>query len=300
MKSFIPVSDLGNDLILHIGPPKTGSSSLQRVLNKRRKQLLDMNICSPDLPAKERNKFALSICKNPSLLHFEPRSIARQKIIISAESMSSAVANESFFELIQYFERESLINTIQVVYVKKSFKRISYSEFNQNCFQASHPSASPTIKSQRIEAIKELISTGNLRRRSQLKVVKNILHKGLNMVVLDLKGNKDVVSLFFFDFLKLNPKSLKLPSVYYNVSQTEEREAQVLGFIEQVLTDITPNNQYESIRLSNALSCLSAENPSFEQLLDILSTESFTKQVNLEEEQFYTLISQGLQNLTIH
>ena len=120
------------------------------------------------------------------------------------------------------------------------------------------------------------------------------------MVVLDLKGNKDVVSLFFFDFLKLNPKSLKLPSVYYNVSQTEEREAQVLGFIEQVLTDITPNNQYESIRLSNALSCLSADKPSFEHLLDILSTEEFTKKVNLEEEQFYTLISQGLQNLTIH
>ena len=45
---------------------------------------------------------------------------------------------------------------------------------------------------------------------------------------------------------------------------------------------------------------LSADNPSFEQLLDILSTEEFTKKVNLEEEQFYTLISQGLQNLTIH
>ena len=152
MKSFIPVSDLGNDLILHIGPPKTGSSSLQRVINKRRKQLLDMNICSPDLPAKERNEFALSICKNPSLLHFEPRSIARQKIIISAESMSSAVANESFFELIQYFERESLINTIQVVYVKKSFKEFLIQSLIKIVFKP-HLLLHPQLN-QRIEAIK--------------------------------------------------------------------------------------------------------------------------------------------------
>ena len=300
MNFVIPVSDLGNDLILHIGPPKTGSSSLQRVLNSRRKKLLEMNICSPDMPAKERNKYAVSICKNPGLLVLEPRSIERQKLIISAESMSGAIADDSFFELIRHCKSQGLIQKIQVVYVKKSFKRIIYSEFNQSCFHASSPSAALGIKIKSIEAIKEFICNGRLRSRSQTNILNKLIQNNLDIVVLDLKAEKDVNALFFDKFLGLASESLKLRNIYANITETREREAQVLEFIEDVLNTISPKDEYESTRLGKAFSCLRDEKPSYKHLIDALVTTEFHRKVQRQEDQYHSLISKNQGNIVVY
>ena len=299
MSCIIPVSSFSNHLILHIGPPKTGSSSLQRVLNKRRKELLDMNICSPDIPSKERNKFALSICENPSLLHFEPRSIVSQKIIISAESMASSVSNGSIFNLIRHCSDSNLIHKIDIVYVKKPFQRVAFSEFNQRIFRAASQSIDPLIKQWTIDLISEFVCTGYLRRRSQLEIVEKILISNNSLVVLDLKNRKDVNRLFFLKYLKLNPKLLRLPRLYANESQTQERESLVLEFINNVLTQISPMSELERKRLDIAHACLNSTNASYQLFLNTLQRDNFEYEINEEEKQYETLIKRTAANLKI-
>ena len=118
-------------------------------------------------------------------------------------------------------------------------------------------------------------------------------------MVLDLKNRKDVNRLFFLNYLKLNPKLLRLPRLHANESQTQERESLVLEFIKNVLTQISPMSELERKRLDIAHACLNSTNASYQLFLNTLQRDNFKNEINEEEKQYETLIKRTVANLKI-
>ena len=300
MPYSIQAGKVKNEIILHIGPPKTGTTSLQHALKVNKKNLEDLNIRMPGLMPNQLNLFGREICEKPECLTIEPNLVDSQKVVLSAESFAQAVFHGDFFRLTSNLESSDLVSDIIVIYAKRSFAKIAISAAIQSCYRSGQLDAKHPFREKTTNNLKRFICTGQLARRMQVPILNRLLENNLKITILDMQGGKDINQLFFQDFLKLKESGLIIDSVgKMNATSDRKKEAIVLKFMKEVLGKMNAANEKETKRKNFAEQLVNRQNFASSELFESLISQRCSNEIEKEEKDYEKIINARHNLLTV-
>lgn len=300
MTFCIQAGKIKNEIILHIGPPKTGTSTLQDTLVTNKKMLEQFNIRIPELTTSQLNIFGKKICDRPECLALEAILANSQKIIISAESLTQAIHNGDFFNLTNSLKLNNLVSDIHVIYAKRSFNEIAISEAIQNCYRSAKLNVNDPFREHTANKLQRFICTAQIWRRKQLPILNALMENNLRITILDIQGKKDINQLFFSDFLKLNEISSSIiMTERKNITSNRAKDEIVMKFIREVLANTNTTSENEIKRKNLAEHFVSRQDATSSELFKVLISKDIQHEIEIEEREFEQTIKASDNQLTI-
>lgn len=284
-------------LVLFIGPPKTGTTSIIASLGSKenRSMLRLKNIFVQEITKSQMtyNQLAKSLCQKPSSLNIQRVSRQDSVSILAAEGYWGCIKDRSLYRFLKH--ANGIFDSVELVFIKRKVEDLAISQFLQSCkllVRSAKLSEQPDDKSLARHRLIEAKVTGFLLGRSSVIRPYTMNYLSLSQCrypvsYIDYDKSRDIVSDFFSKVLGCELQDQSMIAM----NRTSSTEDGIKDYLVELISELlkSSSNDISQARrdLLNEVLVLLPSN--LKLAIRKLGGSSFRRQAAEIERQFHDL-----------